>query len=102
MEDRTVIGIYHLSKKYGGGAALDDVSLVVSNGEFVFLVGPSGAGKSTLLRMIYMDEFPSEGQVVVGNYVSTRIKPRHIPHLRRKIGVLTELVSGELSARRSR
>jgi cell division transport system ATP-binding protein len=68
--------------------ALDDVSLTVSNGEFVFLVGPSGAGKSTLLRMIYMDEMPSAGQVVVGEFVSTRMKRRQVPLLRRRLGVI--------------
>ena len=86
--ERSVVGIYHVTKTYGNHVALDDVSLAVANGEFVFLVGPSGAGKSTLLRMIYMDEFPTEGQVVVGRYVSTRMKRKHIPLLRRKVGVI--------------
>ena len=86
--DRSVVGVYHLTKKYGSQVALDNVSLTVANGEFVFLVGPSGAGKSTLMRMIYMDEEPTEGQVVVGNYVSTRMKRRDIPRLRRKVGVV--------------
>jgi cell division transport system ATP-binding protein len=86
--DRTVIGVYHLTKRYGDQCALDDVSLTVANGEFVFLVGPSGAGKSTLLRMIYMDERPSDGQVVVGEFVSTRMKRKQIPFLRRRVGVI--------------
>lgn len=86
--DRSVVGIYHLTMKYGDHVALDDVSLTVANGEFVFLVGPSGAGKSTLLRMIYMDERPTEGQVVVAKFVSTRIKRKEIPRLRRKVGVV--------------
>jgi cell division transport system ATP-binding protein len=88
LEPRKVIGIYHLSKQYDGRPVLRDVNLQVGNGEFVFLVGPSGAGKSTLLRMIYMDEAPNEGQVVVGPFVSTSIKPRQVPHLRRKIGIV--------------
>jgi len=89
IDERTVIGVYHLTKEYAGGQkALDNVSLTVGNGEFVFVVGPSGAGKSTLLRMIYMDELPTEGQVVVGEYVSTRLKRRQIPYLRRRIGVI--------------
>jgi len=88
QDDRSVIGVYHLSKKYGDRMALDDVSLSVANGEFVFLVGPSGAGKSTLMRMIYMDETPTSGQVVVGKYVSTRMKRSQLPHLRRKVGVV--------------
>ena len=87
-KDRSVIGVYHVSKKYGDQLALDDVSITVANGEFVFLVGPSGAGKSTLLRMIYMEEQPTDGQVVVGSFVSTQIKRKDIPHLRRKIGVV--------------
>ncbi len=87
-KDRSVIGVYHVSKKYGDQLALDDVSITVANGEFVFLVGPSGAGKSTLLRMIYMEEQPTDGQVVVSSFVSTQIKRKDIPHLRRKIGVV--------------
>lgn len=88
MEQRSVIGIYHLTKVYDDRDILRDVNLQVANGEFIFLVGPSGAGKSTLLRMIYMDEAPNDGQVIVGNYVSTKIKRRQIPMLRRKIGVV--------------
>ena len=88
LEPRKVIGIYHLSKKYDDRVVLRDVNLQVGNGEFVFLVGPSGAGKSTLLRMIYMEETPNEGQVVVGSFVSTSLKRRQIPHLRRKIGIV--------------
>jgi cell division transport system ATP-binding protein len=88
LQPRKVIGIYHLHKSYGDRVVLRDVNLQVGNGEFVFLVGPSGAGKSTLLRMIYMDETPNEGQVVVGSFVSTSIKRSQIPYLRRKIGVI--------------
>lgn len=87
-ENRNVIGIYHLSKRYDDKFALNDINLHVSNGEFVFLVGPSGAGKSTLLKMIYMDDFPTEGQVIVGPFVSTNMKRNKISLLRRKIGVV--------------
>lgn len=88
METRNVIGIFHVSKRYEDRTILRDVNLQVANGEFVFLVGPSGAGKSTLLRMIYMAEAPTEGQVIVGPYVSTTIRRRDVPYLRRKIGVV--------------
>jgi len=87
-EDRSVIGVYHLMKTYREQNALDDVNFSVGNGEFVFLVGPSGAGKSTLLRMIYMDEYPTSGQVVVGSFVSTRMKRGDIPFLRRRVGII--------------
>ena len=87
-ENRIILGIYHLSKELGKHFGLKDINMQVGNGEFVFLVGPSGAGKSTLLRMIYMDDFPTSGQVVVGPFVSTRMKRSTIPDLRRKIGVV--------------
>jgi cell division transport system ATP-binding protein len=87
-EDRTVIGVYHLTKTFPSGHALEDVNFQIANGEFVFLVGPSGAGKSTLLRMIYMAEFPTSGQVLVGQFVSTRMKRKDIPFLRRRVGIV--------------
>lgn len=87
-QDRSVIGVYHLTKTYETHNALDDISISIGNGEFVFLVGPSGSGKSTLLRMIYMDEYPTSGQVVVSNFVSTRMKRRDIPYLRRRVGIV--------------
>lgn len=88
LEKRIIVGVYHLSKQYGKYFALENINLQVANGEFVFLVGPSGAGKSTLLRLIYMDDFPTSGQVVVGPHVSTRMGRRAIANLRRKIGII--------------
>ncbi|MBU8922349.1 MAG: ATP-binding cassette domain-containing protein [Bacteroidales bacterium] len=83
-----IAGVYHLTKDLGKHFSLNDINIQVANGEFVFLVGPSGAGKSTLLKMIYMDDFPASGQVVVGPYVSTRMKRSTIPDLRRKMGIV--------------
>ena len=88
LERHAIVSIYHVSRSYGRRAALRDVTFHVAQGEFVFLVGPSGAGKSTLLRMIYMEEFPSEGQVTVAGYVSSRMKRNRIPMLRRKVGLI--------------
>ncbi len=88
QEKRIIAGVYHLSKSYGKHFALRDINLQIANGEFVFLVGRSGAGKSTLLKMIYMDDYPTEGQVVVGPFVSTRMKRNTIPHLRRRVGII--------------
>ncbi len=85
---RVVVGVYHLTKSFGKQFVLRDINLQVANGEFVFLVGHSGAGKSTLLRLIYMDDFPTSGQVVVGPYVSTRMQRSIIPQLRRRIGII--------------
>jgi cell division transport system ATP-binding protein len=87
-EARNVISLYHVSLKYGEQMALDDVSFTVANGEFVFVVGPSGAGKSSILRLVTMDDFPTGGEIVVGRFISSKIKRRQIPMLRREIGVV--------------
>jgi cell division transport system ATP-binding protein len=70
------------------GAALDNVSFNVAKGEFVFLTGPSGAGKSTILKLIFMEERPTDGEVRVGGVSSVTIRPRDIPKLRRKLGIV--------------
>jgi len=96
-----IVEFKEVDKIYEGGrAALRDVTFSVDKGEFVFLVGPSGAGKTTLLRHIYLEEFPSVGEVRVGSYDSGSIKPREIPYLRRKIGVVFQdfRLLAELSA----
>ncbi len=68
--------------------ALKDFNLKMEKGEFLFLVGPSGAGKSTVVRLIYMDQFPTGGEVVVSGYSSSTIRLKEIPLLRRRIGVI--------------
>ncbi|WP_298438116.1 cell division ATP-binding protein FtsE [Geobacter sp.] len=69
-------------------AALNDVTLKVPKGDFVFVTGPSGAGKSTLLRLIYGALIPNKGQVVVDGQNITRLTRSQIPYLRRSIGVV--------------
>ncbi len=68
--------------------ALNNVNLFIDKGEFTFLIGKSGAGKSTLMKMIYMEMFPSKGEVIVAGYNSSTIKQKEVPFLRRKIGVI--------------
>lgn len=72
----------------GGTVGLDAVDLEIGKGEFVFLVGPSGAGKSTLLRMIYRDDVPTSGSVVVNGWDVARLQTRRVPYLRRQIGIV--------------
>ncbi|MCK4546630.1 MAG: ATP-binding cassette domain-containing protein [Candidatus Eisenbacteria sp.] len=84
-----MISFYDVGKAYRTGTvAVERASFRIGRNEFVFLVGPSGAGKSTVLKLIYMEEFPTAGRVVVGKIASDRVKPRQIPHLRRKLGVV--------------
>ncbi|MFH2127302.1 MAG: ATP-binding cassette domain-containing protein, partial [Pseudomonadota bacterium] len=68
--------------------ALKGVNLQVGPGEFVYLTGPSGAGKTTLLRLLYGAELPSKGRVVVGGTDLGRLAPRHLPLLRRRLGLV--------------
>lgn len=68
------------------GAALDHITFQMKKSEFAFLTGPSGAGKSTLLKLIHFQIRPSEGEVQVSRYNSSRIRRRDIPDLRRRVG----------------
>jgi cell division transport system ATP-binding protein len=84
-----MIHFYHVTKKYSQGAmALTDVSVHIEKGEFVFLTGASGAGKTTFLKMIFRDETPTSGQVVVNAQDVATMPSRRIPYLRRQIGVV--------------
>lgn len=80
----------HVTKTYTNQnrPALDDVSLEVEKGEFVFLVGPSGSGKSTFLRLVLREERPTAGQVWVLGKELNRLSNWKIPALRRQIGTV--------------
>jgi cell division transport system ATP-binding protein len=84
-----LVQFYNVSKIYSNGVkALEDVSLKIDRGEFVFLMGPSGAGKSTMTKMLYREETPSRGQIFVASRSLVRMKKKEIPILRRSIGVV--------------
>ncbi len=84
-----MIQLYGVSKKYGPFRdALNDVSFRVAPGEFVFLTGPSGAGKSTLLRLLFLEEPPTVGQILVNGRNIGVLPQSQIPYLRRTMGVV--------------
>jgi len=84
-----MIQTYHLYKTYPSGTtALSDVNIRVERGEFVFLTGPSGAGKSTLLKLIFCQEKPSRGEILVDGVNVSKIRGKRIPLLRRRIGMI--------------
>lgn len=84
-----MIQLSHVTKGYNGGfVALQDLSLSIDKGEFVFLCGASGAGKTTVLKLLYLDEYPTSGRVFICGYDSHKIRPRDIPRLRRKLGIV--------------
>ena len=70
------------------GSALKSVSFHIGKGEFAFLTGHSGAGKSTALRMTYLAEKPTSGEVRVSGFATSRVTPRDIPRLRRRLGIV--------------
>lgn len=84
-----MIEFANVTKTYPNGTkALDDVSLKIEKGEFVFVVGHSGAGKSTLIKMILREETPSTGSIYVNDRHLNNMKRREIPYFRRGIGVV--------------
>jgi cell division transport system ATP-binding protein len=84
-----VIQFFHVSKQYFKDSyALNDVNLSIEKGEFVFLTGASGAGKSTLLKLIYKEEIPSKGQILVDSVNINLIPDNRLFRLRRQIGIV--------------
>ncbi|MEC7759581.1 MAG: ATP-binding cassette domain-containing protein [Candidatus Neomarinimicrobiota bacterium] len=83
-----MIQLDNVSYSYDKGGGVSNVNLSLNDSEYAFLIGPTGSGKTTLLRLIYMELFPQVGKVVVDKYNSKNIKPRKIPYLRRKIGMV--------------
>jgi cell division transport system ATP-binding protein len=85
-----VIRFDNVSKVYARGhrPALDQITLEVERGEFVFLVGTSGSGKSTFLRLVLREERPTSGGVFVAGRDLSRISAWKVPQLRRQIGIV--------------
>lgn len=84
-----LIKIQHVKKQYKTGVTvIHDLSLSIEKGDFVFIIGPTGCGKSTLIKMIYREEKPTAGKIIVGGIDVTKLRNSKVYKLRRKIGVV--------------
>jgi cell division transport system ATP-binding protein len=84
-----MISLRNVSLIYQNGVrALDNVTLEIAKGDFVFLVGHSGTGKSSLLRLLYREQLPSSGEITVDGIRVERLKRGRVPALRRHLGVV--------------
>ena len=84
-----MIKLENVSKSYAAGIpALNDVSLHIETGEFVFVVGDSGSGKSTLIKLLLKELEPTSGSIVINGQRLGNIRHRDVPRFRRNLGVV--------------
>ena len=84
-----LIRIKNVKKIYKNGVtAVNDISLNIKKGEFVFIIGETGCGKSTLIKMLYREEKPNEGQILIGGIDVAKLRNRKVYKIRRKLGVV--------------
>jgi len=88
MQEDSIIELSGVSLKYERGPGVFDINFSISPGELAYLVGPSGAGKSTILKLIYMMLMPDEGEVLVNGFLTHKTRRRHVPYLRRTLGLV--------------
>ncbi|MBQ1489959.1 MAG: cell division ATP-binding protein FtsE [Eubacterium sp.] len=83
-----MIRFTNVTKMYGDNVGLENASVYIEKGDFVFLVGPSGAGKSTFIKLILKELDADSGEIEVGDFIVTDLPNRKVPQLRRKIGIV--------------
>ncbi|WP_170008196.1 cell division ATP-binding protein FtsE [Bacillus fonticola] len=84
-----MIEMQDVYKKYKNGViAVNGIQVRIEQGEFVYVVGPSGAGKSTFIKMMYREERPSKGTIVVNGFNLSKLRNKRVPLFRRNIGVV--------------
>lgn len=84
-----MIQLTNISKQYDNGiVAVNDITLRIEQGEFVYIVGPSGSGKSTFMKLLNLEVKATSGSLTVDKFKLDRIKKRELPMLRREVGVV--------------
>ena len=84
-----LIVLKNVRKQYKTGVvAIHDLSLNITKGDFVFVIGSTGCGKSTLIKMLYREEKPTKGKIIVGGIDVARLRNSKVYKLRRKLGVV--------------
>jgi cell division transport system ATP-binding protein len=84
-----MVQLRSVTKTYNNGSqALFDLNLEVKQGDFLFVTGPSGSGKSTLLKLLYGEELPTQGEVIVDECNVAKMKGDRLSFLRRRIGIV--------------
>lgn len=84
-----IIRMSHVKKQYKNGVtAVYDMDLSIEKGDFVFIIGSTGCGKSTLIKMIYREEKPTSGKIIVGGIDVAKLRNSKVYKIRRKIGVV--------------
>ncbi|HSH24036.1 MAG TPA: cell division ATP-binding protein FtsE, partial [Massilibacterium sp.] len=84
-----MIEMKNVYKRYSNGVlALNNINVKIDQGEFVYIVGQSGAGKSTFIKLMYREEKPTKGDIIIAGQNVSKLKERDIPYLRRNIGIV--------------
>ena len=84
-----LIRLKNITKKYKNGVtAIYDLSLAIEKGSFTFVIGGSGSGKSTLIKMLYREEKPTRGQIILGGLNVAKLRDGKVYKLRRKLGIV--------------
>ena len=85
----SLIEFKNVTKQYKNGVtALYELNLSIEKGDFVFIIGGSGCGKSTLIKLLYREEKPNKGSIMMGGINVSKLRNRNVYKLRRKIGIV--------------